>query len=126
MTVRVLVAEDDLNAHKVIRDILEISFRDVTIDRALDHGSAIAKIREADPGYDLVLYDLHFDYPSGLETLAVLRTEQPQLDRNLVVLNGSAEEVASCEATRNLPYILKPFSLDTFSEVIKKVCDSSR
>lgn len=126
MTVRVLVAEDDLNAHRVIRDILEISFKDVKIDRALDHGSAMAKIREANPDYDLVLYDLHFDDPSGLETLAILRSEKPQLDRNLVVLNGSAEEVAKCEAARNLPYILKPFSLDTFSDVIKKVCASSR
>ena len=124
MRVRVLVAEEDLNLHMLIHDILEIIYKDVAIDRALNGESLLEKIAKAGEPHDLFLYDIDFDDEDGKDVLSILRRDWPHLDDRIVVITGSKEEIAGRESARGLRSILKPFSLDDFSEAVRQVCVS--
>ena len=122
MSIRVLVVEDDLNVHKVIDDILEVVYRDLKIDKALTTESLLGKIKQNDTTYDLVLFDIHFEEPAGRDLLLKLRTERPDLNQKIVILNGSYEGVSTDQDLKGLPVILRPFSIDKFSETITNIC----
>jgi len=122
MSIRVLVVEDDLNVHKVIDDILEVVYRDLKIDKALTTESLLGKIKQNDTTYDLVLFDIHFEEPAGRDLLLKLRTERPDLNQKIVILNGSYEGISTDQDLKGLPVILRPFSIDKFSETITNIC----
>ena len=121
MLKQVLVAEEDLHEHKLIHDILGISIKDVKITRALNAESFIDKAMKNETPWDLILYDFHFDERSGSNALLTILRAKPELASDVVLLNGSAQEIKANPLFMNLPYILKPFSLDNFSEVVKRI-----
>lgn len=121
MYVRVLVAETDLHEHKVIHDILGVCFKDVRITRALNFDSFISKVRKAKSPYNIILYDYHFEESSGKNALQVMLAEKPDLMSTIILLNGLDKEIIQNPAVKNLPFILKPYSLDKFSEAVKKI-----
>jgi response regulator of citrate/malate metabolism len=120
MSLKVLVAEEDLHAHKVIHDILEMCSKDVKISRALNRDSFVAKILKAKTGFDLILFDFHFEDPHGLTALLDVLRQRPELGQKVVLLNESAEEIAGNPQISHFPIILKPFSLDSFSNMVKR------
>jgi response regulator of citrate/malate metabolism len=120
MPLKVLVAEEDLHAHKLIHDILEMSLKDVKITRALNRESIMSKVVKGRTSFDLILFDFHFDGANGLAILLDLLRQKPEISRKLVLLNESAQEIQENPQISQLQYILKPFSLDTFSTVVKR------
>jgi DNA-binding NtrC family response regulator len=116
-----MVVENDMNVNKVICDILEISFKDVKIDRAMTYDAFVKKVRKADPRYDIILYDIDPDDPSGNEALATVLQESPELGRNTIVIYDTVEQSARSNVSRDLTFIVKPFSIDSLAEMIKKV-----
>jgi DNA-binding NtrC family response regulator len=126
MPIRVLVAEEDLHEHKVVHDILGVCFKEVRITRALNFDSFLTKVTRTKVPFDLILYDYHFDAHSGKNALLALLKEKPEFMKSVVILNGQAEEITQNPAFKNLPYILKPYSLDNFSEVVKRISQNHR
>jgi DNA-binding NtrC family response regulator len=126
MSIRVLVVETDLHEHKVIHDILEVCLKDVRITRALNFDSFLAKIRRAKAPFNMILYDYHFEESSGKNALEAILKEKPELISIVVLLNGLDKEIINNPAVKNLPFILKPYSLDKFSEVVKKITSTAR
>jgi DNA-binding NtrC family response regulator len=119
---RVLVVEDDLDQHKVILDILGITLKDAKVERAMNAASFLSKVRRPKTTYNLILFDLNFHAPSGTGVLSAIRAEMPLLEKSLVVMVNSMDEYRAADAAKGLPCILKPFSLDSFSEIVKQVC----
>ena len=120
---RALVVEDDMEQQKVIQDILEITLKDAKIERAMNANSIFTKLRRAKPSYNIILFDLSFHAAPGLDVLAAVRSEFPGLERNIAVLVNSLQEYQASAPAHGLAYILKPFSLDSFSEIVKQICD---
>lgn len=120
MLLKVLVAEEDLHAHKVIHDILGLCSKEVKITRALDHDGFIAKVTKAKTVFDLILFDLHFEDPRGLAALLEVLRQKPELRQKVVLLNESADEITRNPDISSLPFILKPFSLDSFSTMVMR------
>lgn len=115
--VKILVADNDADSHKLVRDILEINFRDVMIDRALDYDNLIKKIKQAKPQYNLILLNLDLQKESNKDIIAEIELINPDLLNSIVILtNQDAEETQSFSKY----HIPKPFSLDHFGEVVKK------
>jgi response regulator of citrate/malate metabolism len=115
MKIKVLVAEDDLDVHKVVGDILHINFNDIEIERALDCNSLRLKIRSANPAYDLILLDQDQTDDTGKDLLEVIREEFPQVLSRLVIIGG-------IQSAPDIPFIAKPFSLDDFGKIVKQIC----
>jgi DNA-binding NtrC family response regulator len=121
MPIRVLVAETDLHEHKVIHDILGVCLKDVRITRVLNFDSFLTTIRRAKSPFNMILYDYHFEESTGKNALESILKEKPELVSIVVLLNGLDKEIINNPAVKNIPFILKPYSLDKFSEVVKRI-----
>ncbi len=121
MPVRALIAEEDLNLHQVVHDILEMSFKDLRIERAMNYDSLLNALRQEGAQLDLILYDLRFDHSAGHNALSVIRDEMPELLPRLVILAANGDELRAQQDTRGLAYVLHPFSLDDFTDTVKRV-----
>lgn len=115
---KVLIA-DDLEAHEFIRDILKISFRNVSIDRVLSPSNLCAKIQDADPQYDLLLYSWKMEDEQNNSLLLKICSDFPQISKKIVVFSDSKPQSVPSELG-SIPFIVKPYSLDQFSEIVKK------
>ena len=116
MTIRVLVADEDLDVHELVDDILHINFKDVAIDRAMDRNSIRAKIRSMQIPYDLIL--LGDDGEKGF--VEIVHEECPALIKKSVMI--CPEGSNHIEKWGDIPRIAKPFSLDDFGETVGKIC----
>ena len=125
MKLRVLIADDDLDAHELLRDLLEINVDEVQIDKALDCESLIRKLGEAGLAYDVIMVDYSLESSGGLDAVAAIENQSPGLLRRTVLLNASPDVVSRDPRVRDTPNLRKPFSLDTFSEILTKTCNIS-
>ena len=122
MIKKILVADDNLDAHELVHDILHINFKNVKIDRAMSSSSFMKKIEESDNSYDLILFNIRLKHDNGQDVLSSIQLEYPDLMERIVLLADSPEE-QDFPLGKEIPCISKPFSLDYFGEVVKKVCN---
>lgn len=122
MPVKALVADEHLDVHKLVSDILLISLKDVTIDRALDAQTVRAKLGSENPGYNLVLVGSGLADGSGKSVISALWEEFPQYRGAVAILQDAPGQVPEMPAIKKIPVLKKPFSLDEFSNCIKKIC----
>lgn len=117
--INVLIADDDMESHEFIDDLIEINFKDVTIEHALTGESFWAKIVLAPRPFNLILFNVDL-FKAGKENIVErIRTERPELLARIVFLTSKA---GAQPAVAGSPVLVRPFSLDEFGEVVKKVC----
>ncbi len=121
---QVLIASNDLDVYQLIKDILEITFKGVTIDRALDSAKLSERLSDSSTAYNLILVDTRFNDHDESTIPEYLRRHFPQfIDRTVVVLDADDRELA--DETEGLPVVYKPFSLDEFDQVVRAACVSN-
>jgi DNA-binding NtrC family response regulator len=118
----VLVADDNMGTHRLMRDVIEINLKAVRVERAVSLQSFWAKL-PAPPEQPWHLVFLSADYvneePEGF--MDRVRAANPDVDGKIVLM-GTAADIESCgEDVKKLPFLVKPFSLDRFEELIKQV-----
>jgi hypothetical protein len=116
MPIRVRVADDDLDVHELVDDILHINFKDVAINRAMDPSGVRAKIRSMKMPYDIIL--LGEDGMKGF--VEIINEECPALMKKTIMI--CPEGSIHVDKWNDIPRIVKPFSLDDFGEVLGKIC----
>jgi len=119
----VLVADDYMSNQRLLRDVLEINFKAVKVERAVSLQSFWTKL-PAPPEQPWHLVFLSADYvkeePDGF--MDRMKTVNPDAVGKTVIV-GTAADMESCgEAVKPAPFLVKPFSLDRFEELIKQVC----
>jgi hypothetical protein len=124
--VRALIAEEDLNLHQIVHDILEICFKNVRIDRALNYDSLYQHLRERGDQYDLILYDVDFDDRLDRDALPAIRVEFAHLLPAFVLMVPRKVDLETWPHAQGLPYVAHPFSLDEFSQIVTHVCAKVR
>lgn len=118
---RVLIADNDVDSHELMDDLIEINFRDAQIDHALTKESFLEKIGEIDKAPNLVIFNFDLDNDNETGIIHQLRERYPDLlDR--IVFIASDDDNKSRAALGKWPVLSRPFSLDHFEEVVKKVC----
>jgi len=122
MATKVLVLDDDLDVHELVNDILCITYKDVSVDRALDADSFRDKVMSAKTAYDLVLIASGEADEAGKDAVSIVLDEFPGLLKITAIIEETAATVRFDRSGAAIPLIKKPFSLDEFSEVIKKIC----
>ncbi|MBN1129515.1 MAG: response regulator [Chitinispirillaceae bacterium] len=121
MVKKVLVADDDLDLHQLVYDILQINFKQVTIDRALTSKSFLEKVKDAKSPYDLILFNIRMNKENGANLLEAVQKQYPAIMDRMILLADSPEEQEPA-LDRDVPCMSKPFCLDRFGEILKKVC----
>jgi DNA-binding response OmpR family regulator len=122
MAARVLVADNDLDVHELVNDILCITFKDVEVDRVLDGDLFRAKLFSSKNKYDLLLIASGVTDASGKDIVSIVVDEFPALVKKTAVIEETAATTRLDRSGAAIPLIRKPFSLDEFSSVIKKIC----
>ncbi|HEU4364754.1 MAG TPA: sigma-54 dependent transcriptional regulator [Candidatus Krumholzibacteria bacterium] len=111
----ILIADDEQGVRSSLQRLLEFeSYRVVT---ASDGPAALAAVR--DRSIDLALLDIKMPGMDGLEVLAQLHTDQPQLP--VVIISGHGTIQTAVEATRlgAFDFVEKPIDADRLLLVIR-------
>jgi len=118
-TTNVLIADDDMDSHQLMDDILEIIFKNVKIDRTLNLQGFWAKISDAQNKYDLVLLSPGLIKDEQEAFLDKLGSANPEL-MHKIVLTGKEQDFENYAMDiKLLPFLAKPFSLDHFESIVK-------
>ena len=117
---RVLIADDDVDSHELIDDLIEVNFRDVEIEHAVTKKSFFNKIGSASQPINLILFNLGLDGSGEEGNIELLKNRHPDLlNRTVFIVTGDRPVP---EALNGMNLISRPFSLDYFGEVVQKVC----
>lgn len=115
----VLIAGCDLDIHQVVSDILEITFKGIEVERALDREKFVERLNEATL-YSLIVVDVSIDGSEGESIIDLLEREYARyLDRVVFILE-SRPEADENTGYAGYPFVVKPFSLDEFDTVVRE------
>ncbi|HEX7069561.1 MAG TPA: sigma-54 dependent transcriptional regulator [Rhodothermales bacterium] len=115
----ILVVDDEVSIRRTLREILE--YEDYTVDEAVDGDEAVEKIREN--RYDLVLLDIKMPKKDGMEVLAEIGNELP--DVPVVMISGHGTIETAVEATKlgAFDFVEKPPDLNRLLVTLRNAMD---
>ncbi len=116
---RVVVADDSRVMRQIVMRTLRQAGYDWDITEAADGAEAFAIARAEQP--DLVLSDRNMPNMTGIELLNALRAAGDDVPLGFVTSEGSDEMRAMAEAAGALFLVAKPFTADSFRDVIEPV-----
>ena len=118
----VLIMGHDLNEHQLIIDILEITFQKVTIHRATNFENLLIKLTDSAKEFNLIVIDLSSNEKQDDELIEYLHTNYSNLLHCMLLLAEKTEQAIEDKLKLlGITYLEKPFSLDTFGDIIKKI-----
>jgi two-component system response regulator PilR (NtrC family) len=120
---RVLLCEDDPGVRRLITVILERA--QILVQTAPDGEAAISEITSCEP--DLILLDLTMPRFSGLEVIAWLKANRPELLSRIIVITAAANAtITNLESEPICNIIRKPFDIEELRQVVFACRDRSR
>jgi len=125
MKTNVLIADDDMDVHQLVCDVLEICLKKVRVERAMSLPGFWAKLPAAsEQPWHLVFLSAEYIKEESAGFIDRLAAVNPNVIGKVVVL-GTAADAESCgEGLMAAPLLVKPFSLDRFEELVKQICGS--
>ncbi len=115
----ILVVDDERSIRRTLREILE--YEGYEVEEAEDGESALARLR--DNRYDLVLLDIKMPKRDGMDVLATVRQEIPELP--VLMISGHATIETAVEATKlgAFDFIEKPPDLNRLLVTVRNALD---
>jgi DNA-binding NtrC family response regulator len=114
---RILVVEDE----DKLRRVLELQLRSAGFEVDLA-GSAEEALKQADRA-DLIVTDLRLPGMSGLDLLAAIRRQNTRTPIITMTAFGTVETAVEAMKMGAFDFLMKPFSLDHLTTVVKKALD---
>ena len=124
MMKKILIVDDHAIVRRGLKDLLEDLENNITILEAGDGDEAIEICRSK--GIDLVLIDFSLPGKNGLETISVLRSEQPQL--KFIMLSIYPEEQYAMRAMKAgaSAYLNKECMPEELLKAVRKVISGGK
>jgi two-component system response regulator AtoC len=119
---RVLVVDDDRRMRRTLQVLIETMGLESTATANVDE--ARAQLRSG--RFDLILTDLKLPGESGIDLLAAVRAEQPQLPVILITAFGTIQTAIEAMRTGAADYVLKPFDNEDLKRVIGRALEMER
>jgi DNA-binding NtrC family response regulator len=113
---RLLIVDDDVELQGLLRSRFERLGMTVTVASSAE--DALAKLSHV--CCDVALLDLHLPGISGLDLLARLREQQPEMEVILLTANASVETAVLAMKRGAYDYLTKPFRLQELEVLIHK------
>ena len=86
MPINVLIVGSDLSAHKLVTDILEITFNNTKIEKATNAQTMLDKFKTQHYKYDLLILDLQISKKDEEVLILNLRSKYPHLFSRMILL----------------------------------------
>lgn len=117
---KLLIVDDAKLIHFMVKKILTArQIADIEYEDAFNGNEAIEIAQEFQP--DLVLLDVVMPEKDGIETLKVLKSENPDIRVIMVSSLGTEEKVADALKLGATAFIQKPFDEDELCAHVTKV-----
>lgn len=117
--VHVLIADNDLDSHELVDDVVDMIFRDVRIDRALSKESLFLRLGASGNNYDLIIFNYTMEKKEIEEVIQYITATRPELLPSIFFITSDKQHK---EIPAQFPVLTRPYSLDAFSEIAKKIC----
>ena len=111
----ILIVDDELSMREFLKILLE---KDGHIVEMVAEASTALK-SAATKNFDLIISDIRMPGMSGLELLAQLKDNKPDLPVILITAFASPDDAVSAMKNGAFDYITKPFKIDEIKRVIK-------
>ncbi|MEP9359607.1 response regulator [Sphingomonas sp. KR3-1] len=117
---RILLVDD----HEGVRSTTAAMLEDMGhhVSEACEGAIALEMVRENPEGFDLVLSDYAMPRLSGTELVRALRALRPELPA--VLITGYAEPNLHSEEQRDLPVLIKPFTVQALAATLREASDA--
>ena len=119
---RLLVVDDDPGLSEVIELLLEREGYAVHRTGTVKRGVELAVTGE----FELVVTDLKLPDATGLDAIAAIRAERPELPIIMITSYSSMESAIAALRAGAVDYIIKPFNNDEFLHAIRRALDEPR
>jgi two-component system chemotaxis response regulator CheY len=117
---RILIADDSRVMRQIVkRTLRQAGYSDAEVSEAENGREAFEAIANDTP--DLVLSDWNMPEMTGIELLVALRAQGHSVPFGFVTSEGSPEMRDKAESAGALFLVAKPFTSDSFREVLEPV-----
>jgi len=111
----ILIVDDELSMREFLKILLEKDGH--RVEMAADASSALAAASKNE--FDLVISDIRMPGMTGLELLAELKKDRPDLPVIMITAFASPEDAVNAMKNGAFDYITKPFKVEEIKRVIK-------
>jgi nitrogen regulation protein NR(I) len=121
-TTKILLIEDDPGIVMTLRRVLKEEGHDVVVEKRGDSGLALAQ-KDA---FDVVVTDMKLPGANGLDLVRDLHAAKPRLPIILMTAHGTTETAIQATKSGAYDYLLKPFEIPEFIDLVEKAIASRR
>lgn len=118
--IKILIADDHPLIRRGLKEMLEEGDKISVVCEADSGKSALENVRSHD--LDLVILDLNFPDRSGLDVLAEIKEEKPNLPVLILTMHSEVQFAISAFKAGASGYLTKTASEDLHFQAIEKVC----
>src|SRR5580765_3685500 len=119
---KILLIEDDPGIIMTLRRVLAEEGYSVQVEKRGDTGLAAAQ----NDSFDLVITDMKLPGLNGLDLVSELHAAKPRLPIILMTAHGTTETAIQATKSGAYDYLLKPFEIPEFIELVEKALKSAR
>ena len=119
---KILLIEDDPGIVMTLRRVLTDEGHSVQVEKRGDNGLAAAQ----NDSFDVVITDMKLPGLNGLDLVRELHAAKPRLPIILMTAHGTTETAIQATKSGAYDYLLKPFEIPEFIELVEKALKSSR
>jgi DNA-binding NtrC family response regulator len=116
---RVLIVDDEAGMRHSLQRLLQSAGYEVSVARSGERALALAK----ETLFDVVVLDIQMPGLSGLDVFSRLREIDSKLPVVLITAYGTSEAALQAVQMGAYDYILKPFDVGAFKEVIDRAAE---
>src|SRR5215475_14016315 len=119
---KILLIEDDPGIVMTLRRVLTDEGYSVQVEKRGDSGISAAR----DDSFDVVITDMKLPGLNGLDLVRELHAVKPRLPIILMTAHGTTETAIQATKSGAYDYLLKPFEIPEFIELVEKALKSAR
>src|SRR5215475_5670074 len=119
---KILLIEDDPGIVMTLRRVLTDEGYSVQVEKRGDSGISAAR----DDSFDVVITDMKLPGMNGLDLVRELHGAKPRLPIILMTAHGTTETAIQATKSGAYDYLLKPFEIPEFIELVDKALKSAR
>jgi two-component system response regulator YesN len=117
--VKILIVEDELLERKAMVHLVENEFEGITAVLMADNGKKAVDMALAEKP-ELVLMDINLPLLDGISAAEQIHEKNPECRIIMVSAYSDYEHLRGSIRTRALDYLIKPYSVETFVEAVKR------
>lgn len=117
MSLKLLLAEDDLDLREVITEALSLDGFNVTACESAEQAISCAMRHK----YDVAMMDFIMGGISGIDAITILKQTNPSMGIVIVTAFGTVDTAVDAMKKGADEFLTKPFNLQTLSVTLKKV-----